>query len=226
MCDRLRRPPAGRKWAQAPVRGNERQSGSGQLICEGSADQSGLRPLRATAVLAQSRTTDARRPRGETTSSRCRHSRGVVIVCWVPALPVNLACVRGEEIEAGVRAGGEVACEVVLALVDEGVVLPGRVDELERGVRQNSGNSDLPPCSDRPASRAERRRAAKEAYMRSMPKSGGQPGPRARPASWSRLSASISTLSSCRTVAIADMYLMTARSASGIRCAISSSSCP
>ncbi len=83
---------------------------------------------------------------------------------------------RGEEIEAVVRAGGEPACEVVRALIDEVVVLRERVEELERRVGQNSGNSDNPPGSDRPASRAERRRAAKEAYKRSMRKSGGQPG--------------------------------------------------
>jgi len=65
---------------------------------------------------------------------------------------------------------------VVRALIDEVVVLRERVEELERRVGQNSGNSDNPPSSDRPAPRAERRRAAREAYKRSMRKSGGQPG--------------------------------------------------
>jgi transposase len=65
---------------------------------------------------------------------------------------------------------------VVRALIDEVVVLRERVEELERRVGQNSGNSDNPPSSDRPAPRAERRRAAREAYKRSMRKSGGQSG--------------------------------------------------
>jgi transposase len=65
---------------------------------------------------------------------------------------------------------------VVRALIDEVVVLRERVEELERRVGQNSGNSDNSPSSDRPAPRAERRRAAREAYKRSMRKSGGQPG--------------------------------------------------
>jgi transposase len=51
-----------------------------------------------------------------------------------------------------------------------------RIEELERKVNRDSGNSSLPPSSDPPASRAERRRAAREAYKRSMRKSGGQPG--------------------------------------------------
>ncbi len=83
---------------------------------------------------------------------------------------------RREEIEAIALAGGEPARELVGALVDEVVVLRERVEELERRVGQNSGNSDMPPGSDRPAPRAERRRAAREAYKRSMRKSGGQPG--------------------------------------------------
>jgi transposase len=83
---------------------------------------------------------------------------------------------RREEVEAIGLAGGEPARELVCALVDEVVVLRERVEELERRVGQNSGNSDNPPSSDRPAPRAERRRAAREAYKRSMRKSGGQPG--------------------------------------------------
>jgi transposase len=83
---------------------------------------------------------------------------------------------RREEVEAIALAGGEPAQELVRALVDEVVVLRERVEELERRVGQNSGNSDNPPSSDRPAPRAERRRAAREAYKRSMRKSGGQPG--------------------------------------------------
>jgi transposase len=49
-------------------------------------------------------------------------------------------------------------------------------DELERQVDRDSANSSNPPSSDAPKSRAERRRLAREAYKRSMRKSGGQPG--------------------------------------------------
>jgi hypothetical protein len=51
-----------------------------------------------------------------------------------------------------------------------------RIDELERQVDRDSANSSNPPSSDAPKSRAERRRLAREAYKRSMRKSGGQPG--------------------------------------------------
>jgi transposase len=83
---------------------------------------------------------------------------------------------RREEVEAVAVAGGEPAGRLVLALLDEVVALRERVEELERRVGRNSGNSDMPPSSDPPKSRAERRRAAREAYKRSMRKSGGQPG--------------------------------------------------
>ena len=83
---------------------------------------------------------------------------------------------RREEVEAVAVAGGEPAGRLVLALLDEVVALRERVEELERCVGRNSGNSDMPPSSDLPESRAERRRAAREAYKRSMRKSGGQPG--------------------------------------------------
>jgi transposase len=90
---------------------------------------------------------------------------------------------RREEVEAIGLAGGEPSAQLMLALVDEVVVLREenaglreRIEGLEGRVGQNSGNSDLPPSSDRPVSRAERRRAAREAYKRSMRKSGGQPG--------------------------------------------------
>ncbi|MGB0092924.1 MAG: IS66 family transposase [Solirubrobacteraceae bacterium] len=83
---------------------------------------------------------------------------------------------RRDEVEAIGLAGGEPAGQLVLALLDEVVLLRERVEELERRLGQNSGNSDKPPSSDPPASRAERRRLAREAYKRSMRKSGGQPG--------------------------------------------------
>lgn len=51
-----------------------------------------------------------------------------------------------------------------------------RIDELERQVDRDSSNSSMAPSSDPPKSRAERRRAAREAYKRSMRRSGGQPG--------------------------------------------------
>lgn len=50
------------------------------------------------------------------------------------------------------------------------------VDELRRQVDRDSTNSSMAPSSDPPKSRAERRRVAREAYKRSMRKSGGQPG--------------------------------------------------
>jgi transposase len=51
-----------------------------------------------------------------------------------------------------------------------------RIEELERQVSRSSRNSSSSPSSDPPKSRAERRRLAREAYKRSMRKSGGQPG--------------------------------------------------
>lgn len=88
-----------------------------------------------------------------------------------------------EHAEAIYEAGREAVVEALLeawaglerltALVDG---LRERIDELERQVSRDSGNSSMPPSSDPPKSRAERRRAAREAYKRSMRSSGGQPG--------------------------------------------------
>ncbi len=50
------------------------------------------------------------------------------------------------------------------------------IEEFRRRFERNSSNSSIPPSSDPPKSRAERRRLAREAYKRSMRKSGGQPG--------------------------------------------------
>jgi transposase len=61
-------------------------------------------------------------------------------------------------------------------LLEQVAALRAEVEELRRRLGQDSGNSSLPPSSDPPKSRAERRRAAREAYKRSMRKSGGQPG--------------------------------------------------
>jgi len=74
-----------------------------------------------------------------------------------------------EDVEA-LHAQGVDALLVVIGRFED------RIEELERRVGRNSGNSSLPSSSDPPASRAERRRAAREAYKRSMRKSGGQPG--------------------------------------------------
>lgn len=54
--------------------------------------------------------------------------------------------------------------------------LEGRIAELERRIGRDSSNSSLPASLDAPKSRGEPRRAAREAYKRSMGKSGGQPG--------------------------------------------------
>jgi len=83
---------------------------------------------------------------------------------------------RREEAEVIALAGGEPARELVLGLLDLVVSHELRLEELEREVKRDSSNSSMPPSSDPPASRAERRRLAREAYKRSMRKSGGQPG--------------------------------------------------
>jgi transposase len=52
-----------------------------------------------------------------------------------------------------------------------------RIEELERRVNRNSGNSSMPPSSDPPKSRAERRREARAKLKElSRRKPGGQPG--------------------------------------------------
>jgi len=87
---------------------------------------------------------------------------------------------RAEEIyEAGREAVVEALLEAwagvesVTGAVGE---VQQRIDELERQIDRDSTNSSNPPSSDAPKSRAERRRVAREAYKRSMRKSGGQPG--------------------------------------------------
>ena len=54
--------------------------------------------------------------------------------------------------------------------------LARQIDELERQAGRDSRNSSMPPSSDPPKSRAERRRLAREAYKRSMRRTGAQPG--------------------------------------------------
>lgn len=65
---------------------------------------------------------------------------------------------------------------LVVELRAENRALHERVEELERQVNRDSGNSSMPPSQDPPKSRAERRRLAREAYKRSMRRTGGQPG--------------------------------------------------
>jgi len=81
-----------------------------------------------------------------------------------------------QEAEAIAVAGGEPARVLVVALFDRVAAHEARLEELERQIGRDSANSSQPPSSDAPKSRAERRRLAREAYKRSMRKSGGQPG--------------------------------------------------
>jgi transposase len=81
-------------------------------------------------------------------------------------------------------AAERLSYEELVALVAElravNAALRERIEELERQVKRNSGNSSMPPSSDPPLSRAERRRRAREAYKRSMRQTGGQPGHRGK----------------------------------------------
>jgi transposase len=78
--------------------------------------------------------------------------------------------VPGSEREAGLEIENA-------KLRAENAALRERVEELERRLSQNSGNSSRPPSSDPPMSRAERRRRARElAKKYSQRKPGGQPG--------------------------------------------------
>ncbi|MGI8872958.1 MAG: IS66 family transposase [Egibacteraceae bacterium] len=97
---------------------------------------------------------------------------------------------RRGEAEAIALVGGQPARALVVELIERLEALTGQVaagveqvaalaaevEELKRIVDRDSRSSSLPPSSDSPKSRAERRRAAREAYKRSMRKSGGQPG--------------------------------------------------
>lgn len=76
---------------------------------------------------------------------------------------------RREEFEAAYAAGPDAVWAVIRRL-------EARIEELERRLDRDSGNSSLPPSSDPPRSRAERRRLAREAYKRSLRSSGAQPG--------------------------------------------------
>ena len=65
---------------------------------------------------------------------------------------------------------------LVVELRAENAALRKRIEELERQVNRNSGNSSMAPSQEEPLSRAERRRRARAAYKRSMRQTGGQPG--------------------------------------------------
>ena len=73
-------------------------------------------------------------------------------------------------------AGGEAARVLVLELWDRVAGHEARLEALERAAGANSQNSSLPPSSDSPKTRAERRRAARDQAKRSMLRAGGQPG--------------------------------------------------
>jgi transposase len=75
-------------------------------------------------------------------------------------------------------ASGQVAAaaDEVALLGEQVAALGAEVGELKRIAGRDSANSSLAPSTDAPKSRAERRRLAREAYKRSMRKSGGQPG--------------------------------------------------
>ncbi|HUO71885.1 MAG TPA: DUF6444 domain-containing protein [Solirubrobacteraceae bacterium] len=97
------------------------------------------------------------------------------------------------EAEAIALAGGEPARELVLRLLDaldraaealEAVAgLQERIEELERQLNRTSRNSSVPPSSDPPLTRAQRRQLARERAKKQLErerrearKQGGQPG--------------------------------------------------
>lgn len=81
-----------------------------------------------------------------------------------------------QDAEQVALAGGEPARLLVVALVAHSAELGEELAELRRLVKRDSTNSSMAPSSDPPKSRAERKKAARTAYKRSMRKSGGQPG--------------------------------------------------
>lgn len=91
-----------------------------------------------------------------------------------------------EEAETVALAGGEAARKLVLVLLEQVEKLPelqrrvaemaGRIEELERQVNRNSGNSSMPPSSDPPMTRQERRAEARRRAKESLRKQGGQAG--------------------------------------------------
>jgi transposase len=84
--------------------------------------------------------------------------------------------VRREEVEAIALAGGEPARELVVGLLAEVAALGERVEELERRLNRSSRNSSMPPSSDPPMTRQQRRALARELAKKSLRRQGGQPG--------------------------------------------------
>jgi transposase len=64
----------------------------------------------------------------------------------------------------------------LLAEVAKIAELRERIEELERQVGRDSGNSSMPPSSDPPMSRQERRAEARRRAKESLRRQGGQPG--------------------------------------------------
>ncbi len=83
---------------------------------------------------------------------------------------------RREQAEALALAGGEPARALVAELVEQMAALRAEVEELKRVAGRGSHNSSMPPSSDPPRTRAERRAAAREQFKRSSRKPGAQPG--------------------------------------------------
>lgn len=86
---------------------------------------------------------------------------------------------RREEAERVALAGGEPARELVVELLAEVAKiaeLRERIEELERQAGRDSGNSSMPPSSDPPMSRQQRRAEARRRAKESLRKQGAQPG--------------------------------------------------
>ncbi len=73
------------------------------------------------------------------------------------------------EAEAIAAQGGEAVVAVLLSMAE-------RIEELERRLGQNSSNSSMPPSTDPPMTRQQRRALARERAKKSLRKPGGQPG--------------------------------------------------
>jgi len=65
---------------------------------------------------------------------------------------------------------------LAVGLLEEIAALRERVEELERRQNRGSGNSSMPPSSDPPMTRQQRRALARERAKASQRKPGGQPG--------------------------------------------------
>ena len=83
---------------------------------------------------------------------------------------------RREEAEALAFAGGESARALVAELIEQVAALRAEVEELKRIAGRGSHNSSMPPSSDPPMTRQQRRALARERAKASLRKPGGQPG--------------------------------------------------